>query len=279
MVWGDVHHRTAMLQKVLQNHGDTFEKRIFLGDWFDNFHDCPDHAKRTALVLAELMEDPRNIFIEGNHDSSYRYANSEVLCSGFTWDKHRFIHSVLEKRHWDKFKLFEYDQGWLCSHAGVHTSIFEHPINGLTLEGIDKICKDGVDAVRVNIHHAVYDMGIDCGGKNRHGGINWLRWGRFEPIEGWNQIVGHTPVSKPEIIYARKKTSTHAGKTKEWIETVGVEWDHYEEFFPINTFTSCSFSTFSIPKKSRFHVLTISPLLIPVIEDGEVEIQLTLDYL
>lgn len=268
LVWGDVHNRIGILKKVLANYGDTFEKRIFLGDWFDQFNDNADQAKATALYLMELMEDPRNVFIEGNHDTSYRFANPVAFCSGFEWDKHRFIHSVMQHRHWEKFKLFEYEQGVLCSHAGVHKEVFEHPVTGITIEQLQKDCDKAVDAIRCNIEHPAYACGMSSGGRAFRGGITWLRWFEFDPIEGLNQIVGHTIVTEPEIIYGRKKVSTYQGVKKEKIEKVKVTFSQYMNM-PPKPEKICSVNWNIDTNNAHF----------ATIENGEIRIHLTLDYL
>jgi hypothetical protein len=268
LVWPDVHHRVGLLRKVLENHGEKFEKRIFLGDWFDQFNDHPDHAKRTAEYLAELMEDPRNVFIEGNHDTSYRFQQPNFLCSGFTWDKCRFINSVLSYNHWEKFKLFEYEQGWLCSHAGVHPRIFEHPILGTTVGEIQRLCDQAKDAIRSGIYHPVYGCGKAAGGPEIVGGITWLRWYQFRPIPGLNQIVGHTIISQPGVIYARQKKYTHQGVTREWLDCVDTNWEQFRNM-PPKPGKVCTWNWNIDTNNAHF----------AVIENGEVSIHLTIDYL
>ena len=268
LVWPDVHHRHALLRQFLAKNGGDFSRRIFLGDWFDQWQDRPDHAKATAQLIVELMQDPSNIFIEGNHDSSYRYRNDTMWCPGFEWDKSRFINTVMDFPHWEKFKLFHVEQGVICSHAGVHPAVFTHPILGLTIEGITKDCEKAVECARSNIKHPVYAMGMACGGKAPFGGITWVRWGEIVPIEGMNQIVGHTLVNEPEIIYGRKKVSAYNGVVTEKMESVTTTLTNYLRMPPKKE-NLCSIN-WNIDTNNRYFA---------VIENGEISIHKTEDYL
>lgn len=268
LVWPDVHHRIQLLHSFLAKNGEKFGKRIFLGDWFDQFHDKPDHAKATAIYVKELMQDDRNVFIEGNHDTSYRFQNEVSFCQGFEWDKARFINSILGRADWNRFKLFHVEQGIYCSHAGIHPSVFEHPVLGITEEVVQKECDKAVECARANIKHPVYMAGMSSGGKHPFGGINWIRWGDLYPIEGINQIVGHTPCLEPEVLYARKKVSIYNGEEKVKIEKVRVTYSHYLDW---------------TPKKenviSRNWNLDTHNKHFAIIEDGEVTIHETVRYL
>jgi hypothetical protein len=268
LVWPDVHHRTRLLESFLAKSGDKFDKRIFLGDWFDAWNDRPDDAARTARLLAELMEDSRNVFIEGNHDTAYRYGTPVSLCSGFTFEKKRFIDNHLRHHHWKRFKLFEIEQGFFCSHAGLHPSTFEHPVLGIDIEHIKKFCDEAQDCCRANIWHPVYDLGKIYDGQCQYGGITWLRWSQFEPIPGLNQIVGHSIRDEPEVSYSRIKTSKHNGKELAHVERVKVTHSHFQNYTP--KAGSLASINFNLDTNNKYFA---------TIEDGNVDICLTLDYL
>lgn len=272
LVWSDVHHRIDLLNRFLEKRGQEFEKRIFLGDWFDQWRDHPDHAKKTAQYLVELMEDEKNVFIEGNHDTSYRFRNPVSFCSGYSEDKARFIHSVMSRAHWNKFKLFHIEQGIWCSHAGIHPSVFEHPILGITEETVQKECDKAVECARANIKHPVYSCGMSSGGTHPFGGINWIRWSALSPIEGINQIVGHTEVNQPEISYARKRISRKHkdGKIEEkiHIQNVTVTLEQYLDWPPKED--SIVSRNWNIDTNNNHFA---------IIEDGKVTIHETAKYL
>ena len=48
------------------------------------------------------------------------------------------------------------------------------------------------------------------------GGMTWLDWGRFNPIKGLNQIVGHTILSEPSVRYLDKTGKFQTGDLSKW---------------------------------------------------------------
>lgn len=267
-VWSDVHNRVGRLKTVLGNLKGDFDKRIFLGDWFDNFGDTPEHALRTAETLVELMQDPKNVFIEGNHDTAYRYRNLSSMCSGFTVEKSRAVNQIMGFNEWNRFKLFEEHDGFVFSHAGIGQDAFSHPIHGITMEEVAKRCQEGQDAIRSNIDHPVYFAGRANGGREPYSGITWLRWGDLKPLAGINQIVGHTPYASPQIAYGRIKKSKYNRRVRTTQENVKVDWAQFEHS-PPKAGSLCSIN-FNLDTHNA-HFITI--------EDGVVQIHLVLDYL
>lgn len=267
LVWSDVHNRTGMLETVLKNLGDGFDNRVFLGDWFDNFGDNVTDAMITARCLKKLLEDPKNLFCEGNHDTAYRFGNQASYCPGWTKEKHKGVTSILGYNDWQKFELCHFVNGFLCSHAGVHERTFQHPIKGITVDGIKEDCQKAVDAMRSNIIHPAYYDGYGLGG-SKLGGITWLRWNWFRPIPGLNQIVGHTICTQPQISYAKRKISKYKGHEKETIENVKVDWSHYLDWTPKSE-SVCSIN-YNIDTNNTHFI---------IIEDGVASVHLTLDYL
>ncbi len=268
LVWPDVHHRTQTLKTVLKNLGEGFDKRIFLGDWFDNWNDTPQHARNAAECVKELLCDPRNVFIEGNHDTAYRYNHPSYFINGCTLEKWKAINSVLNRFDWDRFKLYEIQDGFVCSHAGMCKEVFSHPIEGVTYVYLEEQCQRAVEAMRSHIIHPVYYDGTDNGGKQPYSGITWLRWGKFRPLSGINQIVGHTILDKSEVRYGRIKVSRHNGKETVVQENVKVTCEHFENN-PPKPGSLCSLN-FNIDTDNREFL---------ILENGVVTRHLTLDYL
>jgi hypothetical protein len=75
-------------------------------------------SQEAARWLRDRMDSTEDIFLLGNHDAAYMFADSdELYCPGFTRAKSRGIHEVLKAEHWARFKLAHEEQGWLLSHA------------------------------------------------------------------------------------------------------------------------------------------------------------------
>lgn len=266
LVWSDIHNRTNLIQSFLEKNGDQYAKRIFLGDYFDSFNDGPDDAARSATLVKKLLADPRNVLLEGNHDTAYRYNNRASHCPGWEREKALAVSDILRLEDWNKFKLFEFEQGFLCSHAGAHFSII-HPVLGIDVADLTKQANAAVEAMRSNIIHPFY-AGFNDNGL-MYPGLTWLRWYEFHAIPGLNQIVGHTTYDSPQITYARIKKSKYAdGTPKETVEEVYANAEKFRNQ-PPKLEKLCSIN-YNIDTNNAYFA---------EIEDGEVSLKLTLDYL
>ena len=184
----DVHHHTENADHWLKTQ--SFERVVFLGDFFDDFGDDVNDARRTALWLRDRMERTDDVFLLGNHDAAYRFPDSpDLYCPGFTPAKSKGIHEILKPSHWDRFQLAHEEQGWLLSHAGFHPSW----INGLTGDQILERCTLALNRAKKQIPDPLLGAGMDRGGSERFGGVLWMDWNSLIPIPEINQIVGHTP--------------------------------------------------------------------------------------
>ena len=196
----DIHNQIENANHWLETQ--TFERVIFLGDFFDDFGDNVNDARRTAIWLRERMERTQDVFLLGNHDTAYRFPNSpDLYCPGFTRAKSNGINEILKPEHWARFQIAHAEQGWLISHAGFHPSW----IKNLTVEQILERSELALNRAKRKIADPLLAAGIDRGGSEPSGGPLWMDWNSLIPIPGINQIVGHTPG-----IHVRKKIVTNS---------------------------------------------------------------------
>lgn len=198
IVISDLHHRHHWVESYLA--GQTYDEVIFLGDYFDGQPDGVDAARATAEWLKASLNQPRRIHLLGNHDIWYGYGCAYAFCSENSLEKRAAIASVLTAADWERMELCHYSQGYLFSHAGVHEQWFSHSIHGVTVSYIRKVCGIGRKNLLNGNPDPIFMAGQARGGGygRRPGGITWLDYDReFKPIEGLNQIVGHTPHAAP----------------------------------------------------------------------------------
>lgn len=104
----------------------------------------------------------------------------------------------MKAEDWARFKLHHFEDGWLMSHAGIREEVFYHPMKGFNIQVVHKACRAAFQAIKTNTYSFYLGAGRARMGRQRYGGLVWLDWDEeFKPIEGVNQIVGHTPA--PEI--------------------------------------------------------------------------------
>lgn len=182
----DIHNQTENADHWLQTQ--KYDRIVFLGDFFDNYEDSACEAAKTALWLRERMEARDDVFLLGNHDAAYLFPDA-LECLGFTRAKSRAIHEVLKPRHWQRFQLAHFEQGWLLSHAGFHPVWIKEP----SVKNILSRCGKAMRLAKKRIVDPILGAGEDRGGLQRFGGPLWMDFDNFLPIPKINQIVGHTP--------------------------------------------------------------------------------------
>lgn len=198
LIISDIHNRVDWIEDALSNLAHN--RVVFLGDYFDSFYDTVWMTEKTARWLKHSLSQPNRIHLFGNHDMPYcRQVNEFARCPGYSDEKYRMINCFLNRNDWNKFKFIHEEQGWLLSHAGVHPSIFSHPIHGPSIEWILKYCDQGLEAFNSNLFHPTYQHS-SARGMSRTGdvgGVTWLDWNHeFVAIPDLKQIVGHTICTK-----------------------------------------------------------------------------------
>jgi hypothetical protein len=194
IVIADLHHRTDWVEPALVKLKGKYkyDEVVFLGDYFDNFHDTVAMAEKTAKWLRASLEHPDRIHLLGNHDMPYMVSmNDSQWCPGFSHPKCKAINEVM-RAHWDKLKASYYTQGFLLSHAGfVHKSLSE-----ATAEECVTLAEKELSEVKRHQAPPLFLPGARLG-ERTIGGITWADWDiEFIPLPKLKQIVGHTPNNK-----------------------------------------------------------------------------------
>ena len=191
---------------------------VFLGDFMDTFDGFTSQTHETIQWLRNNLSNPKYTFLWGNHDVQYAFPIDGVMCSGFDPKKLNLVRSQLNyEEHWKKFKLLTWigvpadeenvgntkSKEWLVSHAGLHASLM-NPFLGFEKRSL----LDLEDEALYKLCYCQTIMpfiaaGRGRGGSARVGGVDWLDWDReFMPINGLNQIVGHSNGAEVRMLTA-----------------------------------------------------------------------------
>ena len=73
------------------------------------------------------------------------------------------------------------------------------------------ISNEAIEAAISNNNVELFGAGWDRGGFQQYGGINWIDWNTFGPVNGINQIVGHSIHRIPQVLLQHK----HGGFVKQ----------------------------------------------------------------
>lgn len=197
---GDLHHGPNLEQIDAAIEREQPDLTIFLGDYFDQFHDHYDHARRTALWLKKSLAKPNRIHLWGNHDLPYGFSEY-THCPGYDPAKERAIRSVLDEQDWAKLKLWHREGSWLFTHAGLSRRYT--PANLANLNTYLAAEENAAWAALTSRQpHWFWSIGKARGGFTPVGGLLWCDWDReFIPVPGLNQVLGHTPASDFRVKY------------------------------------------------------------------------------
>lgn len=206
-----------MLVNIIPDvHGDNIwkyfidescDKIIFLGDYVDSFTIQNSIMINNLLDIIEFKKqnEDKVILLWGNHDIQYLYyPESEYQCSGIRPEiAFTFKHIFKENEH-----LFQYAyqyKNWIFTHAGIQNNWFHDRFKGNPLINIADQLNNPNNR---NQKESLYQVGYMRGGmKHNVGGILWCDKQELKkPLEGFNQVVGHTQVSEiKEYIYKNNK--------------------------------------------------------------------------
>jgi hypothetical protein len=214
----DFHQQIDAVEYLLERERGNYEFVLFMGDYFDSF-DKSTSAERTARWLALNMTRKNYFFLLGNHDLQYLFDSRRFRCSGYQGDnmKHYVQHCIRWNTNVDRpegdlrgeFRLFQQVGPWTISHAGLHPSFI--PWQGFSPAWLENECNMALSYALCGSSHPLFEAGADRGGDQRYGGIVWNDWTNLQPVEGLNQLVGHTcrPGSRRSKLDFESKSENH----------------------------------------------------------------------
>ena len=214
LVIADIHLNFVRAQRVIDSV--PHDKLVLTGDYFDAYSSTVTQTENTAVWLKEnILHNQKVVALLGNHDTTYVFNNRNFICSGY-FESYAFsINNILNESDKSKFRVYHIDQGFVFSHAGLsnyfwkkYSSKFEKSEEETKLQFFDRVMsvysKDAIIDASNGLDVELFAAGWDRGGINRVGGINWIDWHSFAPINGINQIVGHTTHRIPQILVQYK---------------------------------------------------------------------------
>jgi hypothetical protein len=196
LVIGDIHQNHQRANQYINNWDGQI---VFLGDYFDQFHDSPEDARATAEWLKDSLQHSNRIHLMGNHDFHYMLpVGSGVFCSGYSPEKHKVVSEVLSMEDWNKVKYFHAENNCWFSHAGVSYKWFSHPVLGINKEVVEQVITKAKEDIAAQIYNtsnvgALWAADHYRGGRYDKGGLLWCDWRILDFFEDIVQVVGHTP--------------------------------------------------------------------------------------
>ncbi|MCE5348177.1 MAG: metallophosphoesterase [Bacteroidales bacterium] len=188
-------HGMAVVDAVLKMI-NKYDKFIFAGDYVDAFDVDNTTMKKNLLDIIELKKKypEKIILLWGNHDIHYLLGN-KYYCSGYRPEMKHDFNEIFNSNE-NLFQLAFQSEDWLWTHAGISTGWFESRFkpfagghnNTLSISELLNLAFD-------NRYPALFDVGYERGGDRKFGGPLWCDITElgYDPLKGFNQIVGHNP--------------------------------------------------------------------------------------
>lgn len=224
LVIPDIHHRTSIVDKIIDFESGNYETIIFTGDYFDNWNDSPAHTRRTAEWLKKSLSHTNRVHLIGNHDMAYMFPyNHNCSCSGFTGNKNHVFWKVLNRELLRSLKIVHFKDNVCYSHAGICSSYFMDNNGEVTQKNVEKLCAKAMIDAENGFRNDIFGCGMSRGGNQRWGGPLWAHWRRDNDCqENFNCILGHTVIKEPEHIYLPNKKDC-----KTWCLNLDTNSHHY----------------------------------------------------
>lgn len=199
---GDVHGRTNWRDIIEDNEDSRVDHWIFTGDYADSFTISNDVIidNLEYIIDYKYNNQLKCTLLLGNHDIHYLYNNIEYRGGGYRAEIASQLESIY-KEHLSVFDSALQLDNYLITHAGVTTFWYNQLKKALENFGIELIEDKLVHWINETIKHGPKSI-IDCitmtgkarGGIGYTGGPFWCDMQELNksPLNGYNQIVGHT---------------------------------------------------------------------------------------
>lgn len=189
--------------KTILNTNKSYDKVVFLGDYFDSKIHSFERQMNNFLDIMELKaKNPYGVItLIGNHDHAYRAKIRDIAMSGYQHENQYAIGSVI-----DKFcdcgylqVAYEIDIKTICTHAGISEDFLDYCFgNSYNIYDI----ADDINELYKLTPTAFSLCGPEPSGDNVLESPIWIRPAALRKsiskfkTAGICQIVGHTPVEK-----------------------------------------------------------------------------------
>jgi hypothetical protein len=216
------------------------DKIVFVGDYTDSFNKTNEQILENLkeIILFKKALGDKVVLLLGNHDIQYIVPNE--ICSGFR-NEMQFDLGKLFKENIELFKIAHLEKGedgskWLWSHAGVTSGWYEKDLlrsmnneryrfYSITSEFLEK--EREVDEVINKAFEMrmgnLWNIDSHSGGIDMWAGPVWVRPFilNYWPLEGYNQIVGHTPQADVWIVDEDDDKKEYDGFKHYYVDILG----------------------------------------------------------
>lgn len=216
------------------------DKIIFVGDYCDSFNKTGEQILENLkeIILFKKALGDKVVLLLGNHDIQYIVPNE--ICSGFRPEM-KFDLEQLFKENIDLFKIAHEEVGedgskWLWTHAGVTSGWYEKDLlrdfesdrfryKAISDEflGEERSVSEIINFAFMLRLGTLWNVDSHSGGLCMWAGPVWVRPYilNYWPLEGYNQIMGHTPQADVWIVDEDDEGEVYDGFKHYYIDILG----------------------------------------------------------
>ncbi len=195
---GDIHGRNSWYQIV---HSNEYDKVIFVGDYFDSRENIPtlDQIHNFNNLITFKKENPEKVvLLFGNHDFHYLTSADEQYSGYQYWSRFDIV-SVLNNAIQERLvQMVHIHEKFLFCHAGLTKTWLKN--TGHEDEPIEDYINDLFFYQPKHFRFKAGSNASEIGDDITQSPI-WVRPGSLvrDSVEGFVQVVGHTPQSRLRI--------------------------------------------------------------------------------
>ncbi|HBC80352.1 MAG TPA: hypothetical protein DEO60_13155 [Bacteroidales bacterium] len=193
---GDIHGLSDW-KKVNPADNDVI---VFSGDYIDSFNvDSKRMLDNLEAIVSFRAAYPDKVkLLIGNHENSYLFR--QYRATGYRYEVAEQILKIL-KTNLNLFQVAWQYRNYLWTHAGIHSDYYNRNIVPVIKE-TDESLSATLERLYNEEYRVLFEVGYERGGwdEKMTGGPFWIDKSRLieNPLRGYHQIVGHTPVKTVE---------------------------------------------------------------------------------
>jgi hypothetical protein len=222
-----------------------FDKIIFVGDYVDSYDISNIIIKQNLEDIVHLKRclGDRVVLLLGNHDVQYIVHNQ--VCSGYRSAMRHDLYQIFTENT-NFFKIAHEEEGedgskWLWSHAGVTSGWYDKVLlkdmynPRFRLNSIVVDHKDTSVSGMINLGWElrmddIFNVDGDSGGMSVWAGPLWVRprMMNYWPLEGYNQVMGHTPQQDIWIVTEDEDGEAYKGYKHHYVDCLETSMNGLE---------------------------------------------------
>jgi hypothetical protein len=201
----DIHQQVSRAREILKRESHKVDEVVFTGDFFEPKGKDPSNPRDTAVFYKEVLENPKNVVLIGNHDLHYMFSSRWVACSNWQRSASEAVKEIVGDLIHTRTRFYydEPDHDVFFTHAGFKNGLVECRSAAEVRSGIDVAVEYDIKLIETDEFPQLNAVSDIRGGWAINGGVTWCDLSEFVNVPGLTQIFGHSIGKRPRLIKKR----------------------------------------------------------------------------